>query len=309
MSSTLFQNNFDGQTNGAAVTVANSAASGNAFSHVVLATGGSIVYSSSAGVGGGTGMRITPGSTYSYPRWTAPGTDGRRVVARRSVNVTSTPTANAILLELRTEVSATALLAQLSISTALQVQVSVGSAVIIASRIALPSTGVYWVELAAVSASASGVSDGTVEYRVYAEDGTTLIGSWSSGATQAVSYSWPNIARFSGVGGSIGWTYDDMDDLQALFTDDLNAWLGPIGSTAILPTPVVAVTGHTNPTTSGGTDGTITVTWSPVSGASHYVAGLDTVAGVTVVAEPVTSPYTFTGLAGGTYTPAIQAKA
>jgi hypothetical protein len=78
-----------------------------------------------------------------------------------------------------------------------------------------------------------------------------------------------------------------------------------------LDTPVVTVTNETDPTTPGGTDGSITVTWPAVSGAATYDAGiadgLNRTDGFSVVSTSATSPYVFTGLNAGDYTVAIRA--
>ena len=79
-----------------------------------------------------------------------------------------------------------------------------------------------------------------------------------------------------------------------------------------LATPVLTITGQTDPTTPGGSDGTVTVSWPAVSGAVSYEAGWasgNVSSGFSVVATGVTSPYTFTGLSGGVQTVAIKAMA
>lgn len=99
------------------------------------------------------------------------------------------------------------------------------------------------------------------------------------------------------------------DNLQL---SDVLEWIGPY-SPALVPldTPVVTVTNITNPTTPGGTDGTVTVTWPAVDDADHYAAakavGHDVTSGFTITSSAATSPYTFTGLAAGNYTVAIRA--
>lgn len=79
-----------------------------------------------------------------------------------------------------------------------------------------------------------------------------------------------------------------------------------------LDTPTVTVTGAVNPSTVGGTDGSITISWPPVSGAHHYEA---TIADGTITTGFVAtdlnavSPKTFVGLDAGPYTVAVRAKA
>lgn len=78
-----------------------------------------------------------------------------------------------------------------------------------------------------------------------------------------------------------------------------------------LPTPVVTISSQQNPTSIGGTDGSITATWPAVAGATTYTAGIangpDQISGFVVVSTSATSPYVFTGLAAGQYTVAVQA--
>jgi hypothetical protein len=96
-----------------------------------------------------------------------------------------------------------------------------------------------------------------------------------------------------------------------LAISDLLEWIGPYTPAEPLDTPVVTVTEENPPTTPGGTDGSIKVTWPAISGADHYqagrAAGHDITGGFTIVSSTATSPYTFTGLGAGNYTVAIRA--
>ncbi len=78
-----------------------------------------------------------------------------------------------------------------------------------------------------------------------------------------------------------------------------------------LATPAVSLT-QVSPTTIGGTNGSVTATWPAVAGANHYetclVSGTVT-SGFTADDTNATSPKTYTGLAAGTYTVAVRAKA
>lgn len=316
---TLLKNNFDGQTSGATITVANSGASGDAFSHVVTGTGAAWTYQTSAGVGGTTGAQLAVGSGSSYLRFTATGTDGRRVVLRRTFIWSGSTGATANLLDARTEVSATTSLGSIHIRTTGQLQARVGNSTdITASRYAIPSTGTYHLELALTASSADGANDGKVEYRLYAADGTSLLHAWSSGSDQPVSYSPPSHARFSMMttGGMDG--YDRIDNVQALFTDDLTAWIGPYVDSRVLPAPVPTLSSVTIPTTPGSSTGSITVSWPKIVDPDlahyeiHLAPGLDANSGFTqiaMVAQPsgATGTYTATGLAAGPYTVAVRA--
>lgn len=78
-----------------------------------------------------------------------------------------------------------------------------------------------------------------------------------------------------------------------------------------LATPTVSVTASTNPTTTGGSDGTITVSWDAVTNADTYEVGiadgLDQTDGFTQVTADATSPYQITGLSAGDYTVGVKA--
>lgn len=87
-------------------------------------------------------------------------------------------------------------------------------------------------------------------------------------------------------------------------------WILP-AAIEILDTPVVTVDSQSNPTTEGGSDGSITVTWPAVDGADSYTAeiaeGHNATTGFEVESLDANSPFTFTGLTSGEYTVAITA--
>lgn len=175
---------------------------------------------------------------------------------------------------------------------------------------ALTGGSKYRVTLQVVGGSATA---STVTAKVYAEAGgawTTQVGStWTSstfntGTDQVVGVDL-GITNTQAAAYTVGW-----DDIQ------LNDGTGPeIGDiVTALDTPVVTLGTKSDATTVGGTDGTQVVTWPAVTGAVSYEAwcapGTTTnEANFTRVAQGVTSPYTFTGLAAGDYSYAIKAKA
>jgi hypothetical protein len=87
-------------------------------------------------------------------------------------------------------------------------------------------------------------------------------------------------------------------------------WVLP-AAIEILDTPVVTVSAQSNPTTEGGSDGSITVTWPAVDGADTYTAeiadGHNATDGFSVESLDANSPFVFTGLTSGEYTVAITA--
>lgn len=78
-----------------------------------------------------------------------------------------------------------------------------------------------------------------------------------------------------------------------------------------LDTPVVTVTDETDPTTSGGSDGSITITWAAITNAVRYEVGIatghDQTSGFTQVEDDATSPFVITGRSAGDYTVAVKA--
>lgn len=320
---TLLKNNFEGQSAGTA-TVGNSGDSGAAFSHLVASGGTTFAY---ANLSGNMVLAITPGTGQGYPRWTTTGADGRRAVLRRSFYVDpakyaapTPPTAVWPLLDIRTEVDATAALASIHMRAGFfQLQARVGNATdLTESRWNLPSGGWFVLELAVTVSSGTDVADGKVEYRVYAADGTTLLHTWSSGNTLVTNPSPPNIARFSGNTSTSGVTPEYLDDLQALFTDNLAAWLGPYSDTRALTAPELTLMEVTRPTTEGGSDGSITVSWPRINDAEidYYEVGVAVGHNATTgfitkgtVPQPPSGPTitaTLTGLVAGAYTVGVR---
>lgn len=78
-----------------------------------------------------------------------------------------------------------------------------------------------------------------------------------------------------------------------------------------LDTPGLTITAFSNPTSVGGTNGSITGTWADVVGAVSYKGCILTGTVSTGFTEDttVTSPYTWTGLSAGAKTVAVKAKA
>ena len=314
MTTTIFQNDFEGQTDGVAATVANSVASGDAFQAVLVGTGAAVKYSAAAAVEGSMGLRIEFGSTQSRVQFLASGTDGRRAVIRRSFVYDGTPPLNELWLGHTQGSVALGWAGVRPGGGGTQFQAGYAGAVsITASRFVLPSPGTYWFELASISSTDG--TDGTVEYRLYAADGSTLLHSWSSGSTLAMNSGNPSNVRFGTGASSSGWTRDDMDQIRAMFTDDLDAWLGT-SSRVLAPPTGVTVEEITAPTGLDTNDGTIRVSWdeSEDPDAGHYdvglATGLDATSGFTVVgsvpvgADPL--EYVIADLAPNQYTVAVR---
>jgi len=136
---------------------------------------------------------------------------------------------------------------------------------------------------------AGGVNDG-------AGLATHAAEAWDATTTPSIAFT-SFFVDGTGLGGSAG-------ESRIAF------WVAP-AAIEILDTPVVTVSAQSNPTTEGGTDGSITVTWPAVDGADTYVAeiadGHDATEGFAVDDATATSPHVFVGLTSGEYTVAITA--
>lgn len=142
-----------------------------------------------------------------------------------------------------------------------------------------------------------------------ASDTAIYDSGWQSGTYQA------STARVD-IGPNI--TSVTMPTMRAAAISVSDSIAAPIGraswDSAPLDTPSVTLVGQTPASSLASSDGTATVTWPAVSGAASYTAHLaDTLSpdqtDFTQVAEGVTSPYTFTGLAAGNKAYGIKAKA
>lgn len=324
---TIFKNDFTGQTAGPA-TVANSGNSGDAFSHLVKPGDAAYNYIDADGLGN-MALMLNPGTGQAYPRWTSSGTDGRRCVGRRlfAYQKDMPYSAAVALVDIRTEVNATAALGSIHIRNVNhQIQARYGSGTDVTdSRFVLPDEmGLYQIEFGVTVSSDTGEPDGEIGYRLWDAAGTELIYSWSSGPTLVINPSPPNIVRYS------SGTYDDLttveggsnnvvfDEMQALFTDDLDAWLGPFDDTRLLETPTPSISATTRPTTPGGSDGTVTVVWPKIDDPDlgHYEASVAIGHGVTAgFTSPVVVPQpagagpvevTLTNLEAGDYTVGVR---
>lgn len=145
---------------------------------------------------------------------------------------------------------------------------------------------------------------------------------WLSGAGQPGSdglvngiLSAPNSTTVVGAGGQQSFTESASLSRTEQAFGQSSYWIDveiDTGSEPVpLDTPVVTVTTEVDPSTPGGTDGSITVTWPAVPNADHYEAGIadghGQTSGFTVTSTSAVSPYTFTGLDAGDYTVAIRA--
>lgn len=276
---TLFHNSFEGGTNGAQITVANSGgASGDAFSYICYNNASypngnaNLVYSTAAAKAGSMGARLTLGTATTYLAWSKPTGAGSRIVARRPWRQASSPGSAATILALR-NASATIATAIIRTTGAIRICDNTGVSTT-GSNYQLSNNTDYWIELAVTNGTTT--SNGRVELKVYASDGTTELWSYDSGTTLNCGTTTPQDARFATHLSTNGWATDDLDEIQ--FNNNLpSGWIGPF--VASNTPPVVDVTaddvnvypGETVTFTGTATDsdGTIASTsWSATGGVA-----------------------------------------
>lgn len=306
---TLVSNSAEGGTAGAACTGGTSGntggSSGQYFDTVSVAGGASISFSSSHAHGGSLSYAInTNAQDAEYLEWIFAAANAA-FAARGWVYFPSLPTAGNAFINVRTASAGTSLLSIVITNATVTVQDTNGTTQFTST--AAPPTGqvLRW-EIKAVN---GGTTTGTMTMDWYVGDSTTPITGLSASLTAqnfgTVAFGRIRMGRPGAPSGT--WASFYMDDLA------LNPGATSyIGISTPLATPVLTITGQTDPSTPGGSDGTVTVTWPAVAGAVSYQAGTaegDVTTGFSVVATGVTSPHTFTGLSGGAVTLAIQAMA
>lgn len=154
---------------------------------------------------------------------------------------------------------------------------------------------------------------GTFRLRAYSLDSTTPLTNMDSGAmtgqnTGPDAWTTLRVGVKTSTGTNTGTAY--LDDIA--FDPATSTAIGPY--TEVLATPTLTVDDFSDPTTVGGSDGSITISWGAIAGATSYDAyiapGPDPDPGdFTLVEAGVTSPYEFDGLEDGLWAPGIQAKA
>lgn len=321
------KNNYAGQTPGTTVDVGNSGNSGDPLSHVLPTTGGTITY---ALVDGRMAVRMTPtGAATPSTRRTISESQGRVMVTRRRFYWDGTTKATARPIQTHhsspfgspsTGIAFTQIRANNP-----QIEACTGAGVAIAaSRVHLPAAGWYEIELVSISASASGANDGVIAMYVYAANGTTAVDKTDAGGLTTVQkvFTGQNITNLHP--GSVRWglapvasvpTNDDLVEEQAMWTDDVNARLSAFESNRTLPAVQdVTITQAIPPTTTGGSNGQLVITWTASTDPDHegyeigIAAGLGVTSGFTIVGNAAknATTYTVTGRTPGPYTVAVR---
>lgn len=150
---------------------------------------------------------------------------------------------------------------------------------------------------------------GTLSVRVCAGESTT---PYSTLTWTGASFASASVVGFNlGSLNSAAWEgYFDDPQLE----DARTTYIGPYVEVTPLATPTWTLSGRT-PASPGNSDGTATVAWPAVAGATDYSAHValgNPAAGqgdFSLAAASVTSPYTFTGLPAGEHSLGIRAKA
>lgn len=146
--------------------------------------------------------------------------------------------------------------------------------------------------------------------------------SWDTAPANAITDSWFGLG---GPGGSVAsklmagyledsvltsWQPRNFLDGSGL-TGTSNRITAAFSVPEALDAPTVTNALAINPSTEGGTDGAITLTWNPVDGADRYevdlAPGLNAETGFVQRSANAVSPYSITGLAAGSYTWSVRA--
>lgn len=151
---------------------------------------------------------------------------------------------------------------------------------------------------------------GTLKVNVYTLTGTAVSGANIDNSTVNLGTS-PIVGMQWGSSQGIAGTFG-VDEIQ--IEDGITTEIADYVASTPLSTPVITLGATTNPTVVGGSDGRQVVSWSAVANATSYEAwlaptGTPTQGDFTRVATGVTSPYTFLGLSGATYSVGVKAKA
>lgn len=158
---------------------------------------------------------------------------------------------------------------------------------------------------------------------IYTDNNLTSYGlSWDDPPANAITDSWYGLGGSSGAIAARSLTgYLEDSVLTSWQPRAFLSGSGLVGTSnritaaisvpAALDAPVVTDVVAVNPTTVGGT-GSLTISWSPVTGAGKYVVqladGIDATTGFVTDSADATSPHTFTGLVAGPYTWRVRAE-
>ena len=238
-------------------------------------------------------------------RWDIPASPGR-VVARRALYFQTGATGDNSLLQFWGN-SARGIL---QFRSGNRVRVMFPNGTVIGGSVspALSANTLYWVEFAITPESSAGAGDGILAYRILDENEQLVYGysTADDGAAPSMTVGAEPVQLLYVYGATK--TNDEWDCVGSIQAAHLSTgWLGPISIPLTFPS-APTITSHTRPSAPGATDGSITVSWSPVAHATSYEAHLSKNGDApTRTSTTATSPYTFTNLSAGEYGVFVQA--
>lgn len=302
---TQYRNTFEGGTNAVAISAANSGgASGDAFG----AAAAGMLFSNARAHEGSMSAAFASPSQAAYVAWSHP---AMKSIAYRSYHYFGAPNSGGTFMLMGAYTAGGDGVLDLRLTGANLLRMYLGSTTGFAwlPDVAMPVG--QWVRAELLLEQGTTTTNGRARAALYLGDSPTpLVDSgWLEGLNLRAG-TWDIARARFGKGNTGSLVTDVFMDTLAVDTDiDYKGFIG--ASTPQLATPAVTITSKVNPTTVGGTNGSITITWPPVAGAHHYEAAIapgDVVEGFVPSDLAATSPKTFTGLGAGTYTVAVRAK-
>ena len=310
----------NGATNGDVITSGNVNAAGN----------GSAVTRSASGtptfVFAGDGFNVVAATAADIARLDCTTGVSAATALRGQVKVTVglTPATTIDLLHVR-NATASVMAVNLNASRTLQFTAS-GTASVPSLAPAVAVGDVLLIDWAVALDASPTVSNGRIFYRVRNLTNT----AWNAtgeffydtlytaniGVATLTSIRYGKISTGVIASPGVTWEVPGWEQIAVASTDvsaaQAKAYFADAPSTIVqLATPVVTLSASANATTTGGADGTATVSWPAVLHAAAYTvelaAGLSAVAGFATKSTSATSPFVVTGLSAGAYTIAVTA--
>lgn len=298
-------NSFEGGLDGTNISTANSGgASGDPISNIVLnnvATNGggaAFKYRAASAIRGAMGWRLIPQAANTYFRFDV-SEGGTRFYMQLPFDYVAAPSTPVTLLWIQ---GVGGVIAGLSIRADGKVGANNGSSNIAASNSPTALTpGKYFFRLAVTP----GTGIGNLEIEVVNALTDEVVYPWTNPTSITIAAGPPTQYRFVNATTASGWAVVDGDD--AMFGALASGW--PEFPAEPLETPALTLA-HTDVTSIGGSDGTITATWPAVDGADHYELAFmngHVTSGAVATDPAATSPESFSALPPGEYTIAVRA--
>lgn len=280
----------------------------------------------------GDGFNVTTATAADIARLDASSgiTTASGLITQLRFDADITPAATVELLQVRNNAGSPATVCTLNYNAARTLQFT-GSGTLNASSLT-PAVAVndeLLIDLVTALHTSPTTSNGRIFYRV--KNLTNL--SWATsgeffydtGYTVNLGVATLNHVRFGKVSTAaalpspgLNWQFLGWQQATVLTSDtstaQAKAYFADAPATVVqLGTPATTYVTKVDPTTVGGTDGSVTVSWAAVPNAAAYrvewAPGYDAASGFTVASSSATSPYTVTGLSDGDYTVSVRALA